>query len=85
VDLLVSTLGGMDCILGMQFITQNNVLIEGHNRLVRIPAKSGIVRVKAHALPCVRGPTIHFMLRKAWERECVGDFGMICVMRMLDE
>jgi predicted aspartyl protease len=24
VDLLVSTLGGMDCILGMEFITQNN-------------------------------------------------------------
>jgi len=40
---LVSTLGGMDCILGMEFITQNNVLIEGHNRLVRIPSKSGIV------------------------------------------
>jgi hypothetical protein len=36
VDLLVSTLGGMDCILGMEFITRNNVLIEGHNRLVRI-------------------------------------------------
>jgi hypothetical protein len=32
VDLLVSTLGGMDCILGMEFITRNNVLIEGHNR-----------------------------------------------------
>ncbi len=46
VDLLVSTLGEMDCILGMEFITQNNVLIEGHNRLVRIPSKSGIVRVK---------------------------------------
>jgi len=65
VDLLVSTLGGMDCILGMEFITQNNVLIEGHNRLVRIPSKSGIVRVKAHELPCVGGPTIHFMLGKA--------------------
>jgi hypothetical protein len=35
VDLLVSTFGGgMDCILGMEFITHNNVLIEGHNRLV---------------------------------------------------
>jgi hypothetical protein len=64
VDLLVSTLGGMDCILGMEFITQNNVFIEGHNRLVKIPSKSGIVRVKAHKLPCVGGPTIHFMLRK---------------------
>jgi hypothetical protein len=85
VDLLVSTLGGMDCILGMEFITQNNVLIEGHNRLVRIPSKSGIVRVKAHELPCVGGPTIHFMLGKAWEREHVGGFGMMCVMRVLDE
>jgi len=38
VDLLVSTLGGMDCILGMEFITHNNVLIEGHNRLISIPS-----------------------------------------------
>jgi hypothetical protein len=85
VDLLVSTLGGMDCILGMEFITQNNVLIKGHNRLVRIPSKSGIVRVKAHELPCVGGPTIHFMVGKALERECVRGFGMMCVMRVLDE
>jgi hypothetical protein len=28
VDLLVSTLGGIECILGMEFITHNNVLIE---------------------------------------------------------
>jgi hypothetical protein len=84
-DLLVSTLGGMDCILGMEFITQNNVLIEGHNRLVRIPSKNGIVRVKAHELPCVGGPTIHFMLGKAWEKKCVGGFGMMCVMQVLDE
>ncbi len=85
VDSLVSTLGGMDCILGMEFITQNNVLIEGHNRLVKIPSKSRIVPVKAHELPCVGGPTIHFMLGKAWEKECVGGFGMMCVMRVLDE
>jgi hypothetical protein len=32
------------------------VLIEWHNRLVRIPSKSGIVRVK-HELPCGGGPT----------------------------
>ncbi len=63
-DLLVSTLVGMDCILGMEFITQNNVPIEGHNRLIRIPSKSGIVRMKAHELPCVDGSTIHFMLGK---------------------
>jgi len=85
VDLLVSTLGGMDYVLGMEFITQNNVLTEGHNKLVRIPSKSGIVRVKAHELPCVGGPTIHFMLGKAWKKECMGGYGMMCVMRMLDE
>jgi len=85
VDLLISTLGGMDCILGMEFITQNNVLIEGHNMLVRIPSKSEIVQVKAHELPCVGGPTIHFMLGKAWEKECVRGYGMMCVMRVLDE
>ncbi len=84
-DLLISTLGGMDYVLGMEFITQNNVLIEGHNRLVRIPFKSGIVRVKAHELPCVDGPTIHFMLGKTWERKCVGGQSMMCVMRVLDE
>jgi hypothetical protein len=85
VDLLVSTLGGMDCVLGIEFITQNNVLIEGHNRIVRIPSKSGIVKMKAHELPCVGGPTIHFMVGKACEKECVGSFGMMCVMRVLDE
>jgi hypothetical protein len=85
VDLLVSTLGGIDYILEMEFITQNNVLIERHNRLVRIPSKNGIVRVKAHELPCGSGPTIHFMLGKTWERECVGGYGMMCVMRVLDE
>jgi hypothetical protein len=85
VDLLVSTLGGMECILGMEFITQNNVLIEGHNRIARIPSKSGIVRVKAHELPCVGDPTIRFMVGKAFKKECVGGFSMMCVMRVLDE
>jgi hypothetical protein len=85
VDLFVSTLGGMDCVLGMEFITRNNVLIEGHNRLVRIMSKSGIVWVKAHEVPYVGGPTIHFMLGKNWERECVGRYGMLCVMWVLDE
>jgi hypothetical protein len=85
VDLLVSTLGGMDCILGMEFITSNNVLIEGHNRLVRIPSKNGIVRVKAHEVPSVGGTTIHLMLGKTLEKECMGGCGMLCVMRVLDE
>jgi len=85
VDMLVSTLGGMDCVLGMEFITQNNVLIKGHNKLVRIPFKSGIMRVKAHKLPYAGGPTIHFMLGKTWEKECMGGYGMLCVMRVLDE
>jgi hypothetical protein len=85
VELLVSTLGGMDCVLGMEFITRNNVLIEGHNILVRIPSKSGIVWVKAHEVPCVGGPTIHFVLGKTWERECMGGYNMLCVMWVLNE
>jgi len=85
VDLLVSTLGGMNCILGMEFITYNNVLIEGHNRLVRIPSKNGIVRVKAHEVPTVGGSTIHLMLRKTLEKECMGGYGILCVMWVLDE
>jgi len=85
VDLLVSTLGGMDCILGMEFITRTNVLIEGHNRLVRIPSKNGIVRMKAHEVPSVGGTTIHLMLGKTLEKECVRSYGMLCVMRVLDE
>ncbi len=66
VDLLVSTLGGMECILGMEFITQNNVLIEGHNRLVRIPSKSGIVRVKAQEFSCVGGPMSQPHFGQVW-------------------
>jgi len=51
VDLLVSTLGEMECILGMEFITYQNVLIEGHNGLIKIPSKNGIVQVKTHEMP----------------------------------
>jgi hypothetical protein len=75
----------MDCILGMEFITHNNVLIEAHNRLVRIPSKNGVVRVKAHEMPSVGGLTIHLMLGKKLEKECMGGYGMLCVMRVLDE
>ncbi len=78
-DLLVSTLRGMDCILGMEFITHNNVLIEGHNRLVRIPSKNGAVQMKAHEVPNMGGSTIHLMLRKTLEKECMGGYGMLCV------
>jgi hypothetical protein len=85
VDLLVFTLGGMECILKMEFITHNNVLIEGHNRLVRIPSKNGIVRVKAHEVLNLGGLTIHLMLGKTLEKECFGGYGMLCVMCVLDE
>jgi hypothetical protein len=85
VDLLVSTLGGMDCILGMEFITPNNVLIERHNKLVRIPSKNGIVWVKAHEVPNVGGSTIHLMLGKTLEKKCMGGYCMLCVVRVLDE
>jgi hypothetical protein len=85
VDLLVSTLGGMECILGMEFITHNNVLIEGHNRLIKISSKNGIIWVKAHEVPSVGGSTIHLMSGKTLENECMGGYGMLCVMRVLDE
>jgi hypothetical protein len=85
VDLLVSTLGGMECILGMEFITHNNVLIEGHNRLVRISSKNGIIWVKAHKVSNVGGSTIHLMLGKTLKKECMGGYGMLCVMPVLNE
>jgi hypothetical protein len=85
VDLLVSTLGGMECILGMEFITHNNVLIEGHNGLVRIPSNNGIVRMKAHEVPSVGGSTIHLMLGKTLEKECMGGCGMLCVIHVLNK
>jgi hypothetical protein len=82
---LFSTLGGMDCILGMKFITCNNVLIQRHNRLVRIPSKNGVVWVKAHEVLSVGGSTIHLMLGKTLEKECMVSYGMLCVMHVLDE
>jgi hypothetical protein len=85
VDLLVSTLGGMECVLGMEFIAHNNVFIEGHNRLVKIPSKNGIVRMKAHEVPSVDGSTIHLTLGKDFEKECMEGCGMLCVMHVLDE
>ncbi len=84
-DLLVSTLRGMDCILGMEFITHNNVFIERHNRLIRISSKSGIVQVKTHEVPYVGGSTIHLMLGKTWKKKCVGGYDMMCVIQVLDE
>jgi hypothetical protein len=33
----------------------------------------------------VGGSTIHFLLGKTWERECMGGYGMMCVMRVLNE
>jgi hypothetical protein len=80
VDLLVFALGRMDCILGMEFITQNNVFIERHNRIVRIPSKNGIMRVKVHEVPNVGGSTIHLMLGKVFPKECMGSCGMLCVL-----
>jgi hypothetical protein len=84
-DLLVFTLGGMECILGMEFITHNNVFIEGHNRLVRIPSKNGIIHVKAYEMFSVGGSTIHLMLGKALEIDYMGGYGMLCVMCVLHE
>jgi hypothetical protein len=33
----------------------------------------------------VGGSTIHLMLGKTLEMECMGGYGMLCVMRVLDE
>jgi hypothetical protein len=78
VDLLVSTLGGMECSLAMEFITHNNVLIEGHNRLIRIGSKNGIIWVKAHEVLKWGWMVIHLMLKKTLENECMGGYGMLC-------
>jgi hypothetical protein len=72
VDLLVSTLRWIKCILGMKFIINNNVFIEGHNRLIKIPLKIGIIWVKAHEVLSVDGSTTHLMLCKTWKNECMG-------------
>jgi hypothetical protein len=85
VDLSISTLGGMDCILGMEFITHNNVFIERHNRLIRIPSKNGVVQVNAHEMSNVGGSTIHLMLRKNFGKGMHGRLWHACVMRVLDE
>ncbi len=36
-------------------------------------------------MPSVGGSTIHLMLRKTLEKECMGGYGMLCVMRVLDK
>ncbi len=41
--------------------------------------------MKAHEVPNVGGTTIHLMLGKTLEKECIGGCGMLCVMWVLDE
>jgi len=36
-------------------------------------------------VPSVGGSTIHLMLGKTLEKECMGNYGMLCVMHVLDE
>ncbi len=36
-------------------------------------------------MPSVGGSTIHLMLKKTWENECMGSCGMLCVMHVLGE
>jgi hypothetical protein len=69
----------------MQFITHNNVLIKGHNRLVKIPSKNEIICLKAHEVLDVGGLAIHLMLGKTLEKECTGGYGMLCIMHVLDK
>jgi hypothetical protein len=39
VDLIMFSLGEVVCVLEVDFITRNNVIIEGHNIVFRIPSK----------------------------------------------
>ncbi len=41
--------------------------------------------MKAHQMPNVGGSTIHLMLGKALEKDCMGGYGMLCMMRVFDE
>jgi hypothetical protein len=41
--------------------------------------------VKAHEVLSVGGLTIHLMLGKTLQKECMGGYGMLCVMRVLNE
>jgi hypothetical protein len=41
--------------------------------------------MKAHEVLTVGGSTIHLMLSKTLEKECMGGCGMLCVMRVLHE
>jgi hypothetical protein len=36
-------------------------------------------------MPSVGGTTIHLMLGKTLEKKCVEGYGMLCVIRVLDE
>jgi hypothetical protein len=56
-------LGNVECILGMDFKTNNNMFIKRHNRIVRIPFKHGLVCVKAYVkVHSVTEVVIHLML-----------------------
>jgi hypothetical protein len=61
------------------------VFIEGHHRLFKIPSKNGIIQMKAHEVFNVGGSTIHLMLGKTLEKECMGGYGIFCVMHVLNE
>jgi hypothetical protein len=39
VDLIMFFLGEVECVLGVDFITKNNMIIKGHNIVFRIPSK----------------------------------------------
>jgi len=41
--------------------------------------------VKAHEVLSVSGLTMHLMLKKTLEKECMRGYGMLCMMHVLDE
>jgi hypothetical protein len=39
VDLIMFSFGELECVFKVDFITRNNVIIEGHNIIFKIPSK----------------------------------------------
>jgi hypothetical protein len=74
-------LGSVECILGVDFKTKNNMFIKKHNRLIRIPFKHGFVCLKACVKVLSVGEVvIRLMLGQTWKKIYIEGCGMLCVM-----
>jgi len=74
-------LGNVECILGVDFKTKNNMFIKKHDRLIRIPFKHGLICVKAYVKVLSVGEVvIHLMLGQTWKKKYIERCGMFYVM-----